>query len=109
MRIRSRSFVAARIHSPKMARSSGFGARYRALFGKPVAAGSSPVAKKSADRRVVRPAPFERNTMSNTEPMNFDPQNPEPTIMNAPDLDFVGEEPQVNDLEEDGSDSEVVE
>jgi hypothetical protein len=47
--------------------------------------------------------------MSNTEPMNFDPANPEPTIMNPTDVDYVGEEPQVNDLEEDGVDSEVVE
>ena len=47
--------------------------------------------------------------MSNTEPMNFDPDNPEPTSMNPTDIDFVGEEPQITDLEEDGSDSEVVE
>ncbi|MFU8945431.1 hypothetical protein ACLRGF_01725 [Mycetocola zhadangensis] len=47
--------------------------------------------------------------MSNTEPMNFDPLNPEPTVMDPTDVDAVQDEPQVNDLEEDGIDSEVVE
>ncbi|MCP2032172.1 hypothetical protein L1277_002271 [Okibacterium sp. HSC-33S16] len=45
--------------------------------------------------------------MSNTEPMNFDPQNPEPTIMDPTDVDYVGEEPEVTD--EDARDADVIE